>query len=107
MTECLSLFEATISVIRPRLIIALGTGASTFLSYARPNEVEAWRGNSIASMDEKPIISIEQNGIQTVFAAITHPSHSNSWQRKPPYRGTEGEIRLLSEAATLAGLRYS
>lgn len=104
MQKCIWFFRETLSKIRPKLVVALGTGSSAFLSQIWPKELGPWVGNSVASMDEKPIEEINIDGTSIICTAITHPSHSNSWRRWPPYQGTEGEIKLLSEAAFRAGL---
>jgi hypothetical protein len=99
MADCMKLLEATLSLIRPRLIVALGPPASAFLACFWPKELRVWRGNSIAAIDKCPIQSVLFGGRRIICTAVTHPSHSNSWRRRPPYRGTEGEITLLAEAA--------
>jgi hypothetical protein len=104
MGMCLNLFRATVALIQPRMVIALGTGTSTFLGHVWPEFLRTWQGNSIAAMDQSPFVAVHHDGVQTVCVAITHPSHSNSWQRRPPYKGTEGEIELLREAWALARL---
>ncbi len=102
MMNCMRLFEATLNLIKPRLIVALGPPASAFLGCIWPGELAIWRNNSISAMDSCPIQMVGINGYRTVCTAVTHPSHSNSWRRRPPYGGTEGEISLLSEAALKA-----
>jgi hypothetical protein len=104
MKNCGRLFKETLSIVQPRLIVALGTGSPAFLAHLWPEELGAWAGNSVASMDQKPIAEISFDGRRVICTAITHPSHSNSWRRRPPNQGTEGEIRLLSEAASRARL---
>ena len=104
MQKCIWFFKETLSIIRPKLIVALGTGSPAFLGQIWPKELGPWVGNSVPSMDEKTIQEINFDGMSLVCTAITHPSHSNSWRRRPPYRGTEGEIKLLLEAAFRAGL---
>jgi hypothetical protein len=104
MRKCVWFFKETLSTIRPNFIVALGTGSPAFLSQIWPKELGPWVGNSVASMDEKPLEKINFDGTNLICTVITHPSHSNSWRRRPPYRGTEGEIKLLSEAAFRAGL---
>lgn len=104
MKTCVDFFKETISVIQPKLIVALGTGAPALLSCVWPEELGEWRRNSIASMDAKPIAKVHFGGNSIICTAITHPSHSNSWQRQPPYQHTEGEIRVLTEAALQAQL---
>ena len=104
MEKCVHFFKETLSIVQPKLIVALGTGSPALLSHLWPNELEAWAGNSVASMDRKPIAEINLGGSSITCTAITHPSHSNSWRRRPPYQHTEGEIRLLAEAALQARL---
>jgi hypothetical protein len=99
MNKCVDFFERTLSVVRPSLVIALGTGSSAFLSHVWPDRLRVWRANSIAAMDQLPIEEVEFENCRVVCTAITHPSHSNSWQRKPPFQGTCGEINLLQKAA--------
>jgi hypothetical protein len=99
MMNCMQLFEATLNLIKPRLIVALGPPASAFLGCFWPLELAIWRDNSISAMDSRPIHMVNFNGTRIICTAVTHPSHSNSWRRRPPYGGTEGEISLLSEAA--------
>jgi len=104
MKTCVGFFKETLSVVQPKLIVALGTGAPALLSRLWPEELGEWSGSSIASMDAKPIAMVNSGGNKIICTAITHPSHSNSRQRRPPYQDTEGEIRLLAEAALLAQL---
>lgn len=103
MNNCIRLFEATLSLIKPRLIVALGPPAAAFLGHFWPVELAIWRANSISAMDERPIQEANFSGSRIVCTAVTHPSHSNSWRRLPPYQGTEGEICLLAEATFHAG----
>ncbi len=103
MNECGYLLRETLSIIQPKLIVALGAAAA-FMGHLWPNELGEWRSNRVSSIDKLPIASIEHNGATIVCTAITHPSHSNSWRRQLPYQDTRGEIRLLQEAATQAGL---
>jgi hypothetical protein len=105
MKKCLGLFEETVSIFQPKLVVALGPGVSAFLSHVWPKELAGWRGNSIASMDDEPLLELNCSHRRLVCTAITHPSHSNSWRRQEPYQGTHGEIRLLMEAASRAGLK--
>jgi hypothetical protein len=104
MKKCLNFFERTLLMMRPKLVIALGTGASAFLSCLWPDKMSAWRGNSVASMDALPIAEAEFSNRCLVCTAITHPSHSNSWRRTPPLHGLQGEIDLLRQAAIKAGI---
>jgi hypothetical protein len=103
MTECSLLFRETLSMMQPKLIVALG-GAAAFLGHFWPEDLGVWRDNKVSSIDQKPIAKVEFNGATIVCTAITHPSHSNSWRRQLPYQDTRGEIRLLAEAASQAGL---
>lgn len=102
MKKCVWFFKETLSIVQPRLIVALGPGSAAFLSHPWPKELRVWAGHSVASMDEEPIAEAKLGGRCVICTAITHPSHSNSWRRRPPYQGTEGEVRLLSEAACRA-----
>jgi len=103
--DCVHFFNDTLSTIRPNLIVALGTGASSFLSRIWPIELKAWAGRSIASMDQTPWATVSFEGWAGICAAITHPSdRRNAVLRQPPYRGREGEIRLITEAAKKAGI---
>jgi hypothetical protein len=104
MQKCVGLFKETLSFVKPKLIVALGTGSSAFLSHLWPIDLGAWVGNSVASMDIKPIAEINLGASSVICTAITHPFHSNSWRRRAPYQQTEGEISLLVEAAFRAGL---
>lgn len=103
MKECSFLFGETLSMIQPRLIVALG-GAAAFMGHFWPEELGVWRDNKVSSIDKKPIGKVEFDGASIICTAITHPSHSNSWRRQLPYQDTRGEIRLLAEAASQAGL---
>jgi hypothetical protein len=105
MKKCLYIFERTLSVIRPTLVIALGTGASAFLSRTWPEKLGIWNAMSIASLDKLPFEQVEFENRRITCTAITHPSHSNSWRRKPPFQGTHGEISLLQQAACEAGAK--
>jgi len=104
MNKCLNFFERSVSVIRPKLVVALGTGAPAFLSHLWPDKLRAWRANSIAAIDRLPIEVIDFEGRHVVCTAITHPSHSNSWQRRPPFNGVQGEIDIVHQAAVRAGI---
>jgi hypothetical protein len=99
MAKCLRFFQETLKIVRPRLVVGLGTGASAFLSCLWPDELREWRGNSVISLDKKPIGEVEALGYRLVCTAITHPSHTNSWRRTAPFQGTRGEIALLTSAA--------
>jgi hypothetical protein len=104
MQQCLDFFDRTLAVLQPRLVIALGPGVAAFISRYWPLELQEWSGNSVASMDERPVMEVGYENRFILCTAITHPSHSNSWRRKPPFQGTEGEIELLRQAASKAGL---
>jgi hypothetical protein len=103
MKECSLLFRETLSMMQPNLIVGLG-GAAAFLGHFWPDELGAWQDKKLSSIDTKPIAKVEFDGAGIVCTAITHPSHSNSWRRRLPYQDTRGEIRLLAEAASQAGL---
>jgi len=106
MQTCLSFFEETLLMTRPKLILALGTGVPAFLAHFWPSECAAWRQQSIAGMDKLPIAK-ETKFIseRIICTAITHPSDArNSNRRLSPYNGEAGERRLLTEAALLANL---
>jgi hypothetical protein len=105
MKDCVGFFHETLSTVRPKLIVALGTGTPAFLSRIWPKELGAWAGRSIASMDQIPSSSVPFAGGTCICTAITHPSdRRNAGLRRQPYSGREGEVKLITEAAHQAGI---
>ena len=113
MKECKEIFMATVSKVKPKLIVALGTGSSAFIGKVWKDEFGEWGGCTIASMDRKPIGCVGFEDKVIVYAAITHPSaHDlNAKRRREPYNSLpnsiNGEVRLLIEAAERAGIANS
>lgn len=98
MTLCLQFFRVTLERIKPKCIIALGTGPAAFLSRVWPQELLRWSKYSMAGLDDLPRAFVRLRDASALCVAIAHPSMPNSYQRRPPYRGIEGEILLLKEA---------
>lgn len=98
MESCVEFFNFTLARLHPTLIVALGTGPASFLSFVWPEAVEVWQGYSIPCLDELPMAKVRTENQDAVCVAITHPSMPNAWRRRPPYKHREGEIRLLTQA---------
>jgi hypothetical protein len=97
MTSCLQFFRLTLEKIRPRLIIALGTGPAAFLSHIWPSALQQWGERSLGCLDDLPKARVSYEDYSAICVAIAHPSMPNAFQRRPPYQGIEGEILLLNE----------
>lgn len=114
MDRCKSFFRSTLNTMRPRLVIALGKGPAAFLGEFWPDNLGLWRfpperkwdSFSWKDLDKLFLETVSSDAHQITCAAITHPSKSclNAKHRKSPYQGTEGEIKLLTEAARIAGI---
>ena len=98
MDLCKGFFGYTYAVMRPRLIIALGTGPAAFLSHVCPRELGTWRKYGMRHLDDLPMASIHFQNRAAICVAITHPSMPNARLRRPPYQYEAGEIGLLIEA---------
>ena len=103
MKECTEFFTTTISTVKPKLIVVLGTGASAFISKVWPHRFEEWGGCTIASMDRKPMDFVDFEGESIVCTAITHPSAHDLNAKN----SIDGEISLLIKAAEEAGIAIS
>lgn len=97
-------FKESLLEVRPRLIIALGTGPAAFLGNIWPERLGKWRQRSWKYIDEKPLETINDLECRIVCVALTHPSMPNRWHRREEYRNLVGEARLVSEAAIRAGM---
>ena len=100
LASCLGFFHFTLSLVRPRLIVALGIAPAAFLSHVFPADLEPWRACKLAALDHMPLAAAEHAGERLLAVAITHPSQAaaNARLRKPPYQGQAGEALLLAEA---------
>ncbi len=98
MVLCIEFFGYTYAMMRPRLIIALGTGPAAFLSHVCPGELSTWRKYGMRHLDDLPMAGIHFQNQAAICVAITHPSMPNARLRRPPYRYEAGEVRLLIEA---------
>lgn len=98
MASCIGFFKCTLGVMRPRLIVGLGTGPAAFLGHVWPEDLDEWRGYRIQHLDDLPVATVRFQGQAAECVAITHPSMPNAWRRRLPYRGPSGEVRLLIEA---------
>jgi uracil-DNA glycosylase len=98
LASCIEFFGYTYAMMRPRLIIALGTGPAAFLSHVCPRELNTWRKYGMRHLDDLPMASIHFQNQAAICVAITHPSMPIAWLRRPPYQYDTGEIRLLVEA---------
>lgn len=102
MISCLEFFCLTLTRVNPNLIIALGAAPAAFLSHRWPDYLGLWRGCSLSCLDDLPMGEISFANVRAVCVAVCHPSMPNSWRRRPPYQGREGEILLLREARVRA-----
>ena len=98
MRACVRFFAITLAEIRPRMIIALGTGPAAFLGSIWPEQLGQWRGYNISALDDLPMAAVSLGNKDAICVAITHPSMPNAWRRRPPYQGRIGEVQLLIEA---------
>lgn len=111
---CIRFFRFTLQVVRPDLIAALGKGPALFLGDVWPVQLRAWRflGNhnlvdvNWKKLDRMNIAETSFDGHRVHCVALNHPSKArlNAKHRVPPYQGQEGEVRLLCEAASRAGI---
>lgn len=101
MFSCAFFLKQTLEIIRPRLIVGLGTGPVAFLGHVFPEELSVWKGYRISCMDELPIaqIGLPNSVLDCVCVAITHPSMPNVRHR---ILSNRDEVRLLSHAYSLS-----
>jgi len=104
MDSCGAFFELTFSLIKPRLVVGLGTGPAAFLGHVWPDQLAPWTGRRLRHLDDLAKATVELDSHQAVCVAITHPSMPNARLRRPPYRGRSGELQLLIEARRQADL---
>ena len=109
---CLKLLKVQIKTQRPRLILTLGPKVPPLLAAASP-DLQEWNGRPrksscdpelhLEDLDRAPIfydarIDLDDGSFHTaVITAVAHPSHPNSWRRKPlgfP-EGRDGEMKLI------------
>ncbi len=113
MKDCKEFFIASVSAVKPKLIVALGPGAAAFISKVWPDKLAEWGGCTIDSMDRKHWNSILFENEAIVCTAITHPSaHDlNAMRRAEPYTSSsnsiDGEVCLLIRVAKEAGISAS
>jgi hypothetical protein len=114
MQRCIDYFRSTLKIVRPSLIVALGKGPALFLGEAWPDQLRDWRfpaecklgGVSWKHLDRTFIGATEFDGLSLQCVAVNHPSKSrlNARHRSNGYKGLEGEIKLLNDAARSAGI---
>jgi len=114
MQRCIDYFRISLQVVKPKLIVALGKGPAVFLGEVWPVELKHWKFPSeyrLAEinwrlLDRKWIAETESEGRRIHCVAVNHPSKGrlNAKHRASPYKGLEGEVRLLNEAARQAGI---
>ena len=109
---CLKLLKVQIKTQRPRLFLTLGPKVPPLLAAASP-DLQEWNGRPrksscdpelhLEDLDRAPIfydarIDLDDGSFHTaVITAVAHPSHPNSWRRKPlgfP-EGRDGEMKLI------------
>jgi uracil DNA glycosylase superfamily protein len=98
MVPCVDFFKNTIAMMKPRLIVGLGTGPAAFLGHVWPKELAHWRARKLRNLDDLPMATIPLQKKTAVCVGITHPSMPNARHRRLPFRDFNGEVQLLIEA---------
>jgi hypothetical protein len=112
--RCLKFLKVQLTVLRPSLILTLGSHVPPLISKLASN-LDVWRGiSTLRSLDEKGIskvVKIKFTGIDDIaptVVALTHPAqrHLNVGTRH--YGSTSGhdaEVAMVNEAILELGLR--
>jgi hypothetical protein len=113
MTRCIDYFKFTVRTVKPKLIVALGKGPALFLGDVWPGELKEWhftRRTSLSNVKFEQFAVLENRKIHSeeghpTCCVISHPSRPhNANKREGPYRGIDGEVRLLKQVAKNAGI---
>lgn len=96
--DCLEFLHFTINVVRPSVIITLGTAPAVFMSFAFPIALSAWRGGTWSSIDTLPYTTVSVGASTIICIAMTHPSMSNVHSRRQDLRD---EAALTQKAKNL------
>ncbi len=97
----LDFLDLTLSLLQPRLLIALGPNTAAFLAKRWPEPLAAWSSRSIAGLNRLPKARLPQQPYGSAVAcAVLHPclAHTNYRHRSAPYNSAAGEALLLRES---------
>ena len=96
MRSCRGFFDLTMTLVRPRVVVAIGNASAAFLGIHYGGNIVCWESCKFkGGIDGQPFAERTVDQETVTFVAITHPSMSNAHNRSSPFNTAESERELL------------